>query len=195
MLLSNNSIQPEDKICIYLLLWKFTWQPSSNHALLNIRSAVIKKLSEYLFLFLFVLYTHSGEQATRAALPHALWQLVEADIMLKVRLVSWSRQRDGWRDLHLISSTAPSLSRPDLWMTTSWRALHGSAPGHSWENEGLQGKRLWGLEKKCSVNYLSNVTSCFSEEGKLALSSALKDGLHSQIVPYFTYNSHKGGSF
>lgn len=114
MLLSNNSIQPEDKICIYFPLWKFTWQPSSNHAVLNIRSAVIKKLSEYLFLFLFVLYTHSGEQATWAALPHALWQLVEADIMLKVRLVSWSRQRDGWRDLHLISSTAPSLSRPDL---------------------------------------------------------------------------------
>lgn len=195
MLLSNNLIQPEDKICIYLLLWKFTWQPSSNHALLKIRSAVIKKLSEYLFLFLFVLYTHSGEQATRAALPHALWQLVEADIMLKVRLVSWSRQRDGWRDLHLISSTAPSLSRPDLLddnlVKSTSRERAGSLLG-KWRATGKEAVRAG---KKCSVNYLSNVTSCFSEEGKLALSSALKDGLHSQIVPYFTYNSHKGGSF
>lgn len=85
---------------------------------------------------------------------------------------------DGGISILLLSCLVRSLD-VTFPMTTLWRALHRSRRGHSWENEGAPGSEA-ARGGKCSVNYLSNVTSCFSEEEGLV--APLKDSSRTHIL-------------
>lgn len=57
--------------------------------------------------------------------------------------MSQSRQREGWKDLHLVSFVPRLLSASDLSDDNLVKSTSlGASGGHSWENEGLQGARL-----------------------------------------------------